>query len=159
MQGSLVGQSQQTLRAALKVITAIGGNDVLWLATSNSISGLSGAMRSRFTDTFFFDLPTAAERKPIWKVWLKKLGLTDKPYDGDEGWVGRDIRKACEKAWTMNRSIDEVAKFVVPVASIEREEIARLRDGAHDRYLSAQRDGVYKKDDVKRGRARINLDS
>lgn len=144
MQGSLVGQSQTNIRAALKVVQAIGGTDTLWLATSNSISGLSSAMKSRFTDTFFFDLPPKEERLPIWKVWLDKNGLSDKPFVNDEGWVARNIKKCCDKAFRMDISIDEAAKFITPVGLTDREDIKNLRSCADNRYLSASHAGVYK---------------
>jgi hypothetical protein len=144
MQGSLVGQSQQAIRGALKVVQAIGGTETLWLATSNSISGLSGAMKSRFTDTFFFDLPPSEERRPIWDVWLKKNGLKDEPFTGDDGWVARDIKHCCDKAFRMNVSVAEAATYITPVGLIDREEIKTLRAGADNRYLSASHTGVYK---------------
>lgn len=153
MMGSLVGQSQQQMRQALKVVEAVGGKDTLWLATSNSIDGLSGAMRSRFTDLFFFDLPDRQERLPIWKVWLDKFGLADKPYANDEGWVGRNIRKCCDKAWRMDIPVAEAAEFIVPVGSVERTEIERLRKQADGRYLSASHSGVYKMKKAASGRA------
>jgi hypothetical protein len=143
MQGSLVGESQKQIRSALKVVEAIGGTDTMWLATSNSISGLSGAMRSRFTDTFFFDLPPAVERKPIWDVWIKKYGLTDVPFSDDDGWVGRDIKHCCDKAFRMGIPIAEAAAYITPVGLIDREAIKELRLGADNRYLSASNKGVY----------------
>jgi len=145
MMGSLVGQSQQQLRQALKVVEAVGGKDTLWLATSNSIDGLSGAMRSRFTDTFFFDLPTKEERKPIWNVWMKKYELKGNAPDGsvDDGWVGRNIRQCADKAYRMDVSVFEAARFIVPVGQVERQEIERLRKGADGKYLSASEAGVY----------------
>lgn len=144
MQGSLVGQSQTSIRAALKVVQAIGGSDTLWLATSNSIEGLSSAMKSRFTDTFFFDLPPKEERLPIWKVWLDKNGLKDEPFSDDDGWVARNIKKCCDKAYRMNVSIDKAAARVIPVGLTDREDIKKLRASADDRYLSASHPGVYK---------------
>ena len=144
MQGSLVGESQTNIRAALKVVQAIGGSDTLWLATSNSINGLSSAMRSRFTDTFFFDLPPHEERKPIWKVWLKKYGLKDEPYANDDGWVARNIKKCCDKAFRMDISVAEAATYITPVGLTDREDIKSLRASADDRYLSASHEGVYK---------------
>jgi hypothetical protein len=149
MQGSLVGQSQTAIRSALKVVQAIGGNDTLWLSTSNSINGLSSAMKSRFTDTFFFDMPPAIERRPIWNVWLKKFGLNDKPFTDDEGWVARNIKKCCDKAYRMNISIAEAAQYISPVGVTDREDIEALRNSANNRYLSASSAGVYKipKDD------------
>lgn len=154
MQGSLVGQSQNNIRAALKVVQAIGGTDTLWLATSNSISGLSSAMKSRFTDTFFFDLPPKEERQPIWKVWLDKYGLKDEPFRSDDGWVARNIKKCCDKAFRMNVSIEEAAAYITPVGLTDREDIKQLRTSADSRYLSASHSGVYKiPKDVKPERA------
>jgi len=144
MQGSLVGQSQTNIRAALKVVQAIGGTDTLWLATSNSISGLSSAMKSRFTDTFFFDLPPREERLPIWDVWTKKYKLNDTPFAEDEGWVARNIKKCCDKAFRMDISIAEAATYITPVGLTDREEIQSLRSSADNRYLSASHQGVYK---------------
>jgi len=146
MQGPHVGESQQFIRHALKVVWAIGGDSTLWLATSNSIDGLDAAMRSRFCDTFFFDLPSKAERSAIWKVWLDlypDVDGSEKP--SDDGWVGRNIRRCVEKAWRMNVSLTDAAKAVLPVGRLEAETIDRLRSGAHKRYLDATREGVYEK--------------
>ncbi|MFA5767372.1 MAG: AAA family ATPase [Candidatus Paceibacterota bacterium] len=144
MQDSLVGSSQKGIRAALKVVQAIGGNDTLWLATSNSIQGLSSAMKSRFTDTFFFDLPPREERLPIWNVWLKRYGLKDEPFAEDDGWVARNIKKCCDKAYRMDIPVAEAAAYITPVALTDREEIQALRASADNRYLSASTKGVYK---------------
>lgn len=144
MQGSLVGESQKSIRSALKVVQAIGGNDTLWLATSNQIKGLSGAMRSRFTDTFFFDLPPYAERQPIWNVWLNKFGIDDNQYTNDEGWVARNIKQCCDKAYRMNTTIAEAATYITPVGLTDREAIKELQMSADNRYLSASHSGVYR---------------
>jgi hypothetical protein len=144
LQGSLVGQSQQNLRAALGVIEAVGGKDALWLATANSIDGLSAAMRSRYTDTMFFDSPTADEREPIWQVWLDRMSLKDEPHKDDDGWVGRDICHCCEKAWAMGIPVAEAAQYVIPASTVEREAYATQRAKADGRYLSASKPGVYR---------------
>lgn len=144
MPGSLVGESQQNLRNALKVVQAVAGNEALWLATSNSIDGLSGAMRSRFTDTFFFDLPDAEEREAIWNVWLDRYELgRDQRFQQDEGWVGRNIKKCCFKAWDLNIPVTEAARSIVPVGVSEAADISRLRKEANGKYLSATCEGIY----------------
>lgn len=144
IQDQYVGASQNNLRRALKMITAIGGKSTLWLATSNSIEGLSGAMRQRFVDTFFFDLPDRDERLPIWKIWMERKGLTgDTPYTSDEGWVGRNIAKCCDKAFRRGSTIEDAARWITPVAVTAREDIKSLRLGAHRRYLSATHEGLY----------------
>jgi len=144
MQGSLVGESQQNIRQALKVITGVGGESVLWIATSNSVEGLDTALRSRFVDTYFFDLPSADERKPIWEVWLKRYPEVDREQIDDEGWVGRNIRQAVQKAWKQRKSLGHVAQRIIPQAIVEGQAIERLRAEADGRYLSASYPGVYR---------------
>lgn len=139
-----VGSSQQNLRCALKMIRSVAGDDALWVATSNSIDGLSAAMRSRFTDCFFFDLPTRAERKPIWDVWLKKYGLKDKPYAEDEGWVARDIVHCCDKAFRLGEPIAEAGTRIASEGVKTREDIKKMRLAAHERYSSTSERGLYK---------------
>jgi hypothetical protein len=157
MTDSLVGSSQKGIRSALKVVQAIGGSDTLWLATSNSIQGLSSAMKSRFTDTFFFDLPPREERLPVWDVWLKKYQLKDKPYADDEGWVPRNIKKCCDKAFRMDIPITEAATYITPVAMTDREEIKNLQASADNRYLSASHTGVYKIPEKRVAERTLNL--
>jgi len=157
MQGSLVGESQRALRDALRVIEAVAGDGrILAVATSNSVDGLSAPMRSRFTDTFFFDLPTAEERRPIWDVWLAKhpgIPGDARLADGaDEGWVGRNIRQCVAKAWERNVPLAEAARHIVPVGSVEREEVERLRGQAAGRFLSASQPGVYRLPEPPKGR-------
>ena len=138
-----VGSSQQNLRCALKMIRSVAGEDALWVATSNSIDGLSAAMKSRFTDTFFFDLPTREEREPIWNVWMKKYGITDKPFDNDEGWVARDIVHCVEKAYALEEPIAEAATRIASEGLKTREDIKRMRANAHQRYSSTVKRGLY----------------
>ena len=138
-----VGSSQDNLRVALKMIRAVGGKDTLWIATSNSINGLSDAMKSRFTDVFFFDMPTKEERLPIWNVWLKKMGLNDVPYENDEGWVARDIVHACDKADRLGETIAEAGTRINCEGVKSRETVALLRAGADKRYSSTTKRGLY----------------
>lgn len=144
--GSLVGESEANLRAATRVIKACAdeAGSMLWIATANSIESLSGPMRNRFIDTWFVDLPSRQERKPIWKVWLDKLGLGDEPYQDDDGWNGRNIWQACDKAWRTGLPIAEVAKWITPVGVTDAEGIERLRKQADGRYLSASQSGLYR---------------
>lgn len=141
--GSLVGQSEQNLRAALKVITAVSNGRTLWLATCNSIGVLPPELRRRFTlGTFFFDLPDATEREVIWSLYLKKYGLK-KAAVKDEGWTGAEIRQCCDIAWRCECSLTEAAEFVVPVSRSASEQLEQLRRAAEGRFLSASKPGVY----------------
>lgn len=145
MKGSLVGQSEQQLREALKVVSAMGGENAIWIGTSNSMENLDSALQSRFTDVFFFDLPDQEERFAIWNVWCNHYEITN-GFGGinDEGWVGRDIKQCCEKAYRMTSPLEEAARFIIPGAVKCREEIERLRSQAHNRYLSVTTPGAYR---------------
>ena len=145
MKGSLVGQSEQQVRAALKVITSVSNGRSLWIATCNAIADLPPELRRRFTlGTFFFDLPDAAERAAIWKIWLAKLGLSGKR-PPDEGWTGAEIRQCCDIAHRLGCPLVEAAAFVVPVSRSAADQLARLRQAAEGRFLSASKPGVYQR--------------
>ncbi len=144
MKGSLVGESGRNLRTALKVVDAVAQGRALVVATCNSIGTLPPELRRRFTNgTFFFDLPTAEERDSIWRIYLKKFGLDGRKRPKDEGWTGAEIRNCCELAWNLNVSLEDAAKYVVPVAKSAAEQIQRLREQATGRFISASIPGMY----------------
>jgi len=157
--GSLVGQSEQQLRQALKVITAVSSGRSLWIATCNSIGELPPELRRRFTlGTFFFDLPTEAERRVIWGIYKSAYQLPGDVYSqtpDDHGWTGAEIRQCVDIAWRLSCSLEEAAQFVVPVSRSAADQIKRLRDQADGRFLSASRPGVYRvqQDEPDEGRA------
>src|ERR1700684_2072783 len=92
MQSGIVGGSGERLRTALQVVDAISQGRSLWIATCNSIGSLPPELRRRFTlGTFFFDLPTAEERGTIWKIYLKKYGVSGE-LPNDDGWTGAEIK-------------------------------------------------------------------
>ena len=152
--GSLVGQSEQQLRQMLKVVDAVSNGSSLWIATCNAISNLPPELRRRFTlGTYFFDLPTAAERAAIWKIWMDRYELVASLLPSglptgiqDNDWTGAEIRQACDISWRLGCSLHEAAEFVVPVARSAPEKLAQLRDQANGRFLSASYQGVYVKD-------------
>ena len=143
MQSSLVGGSGERLRAALQVVDAISQGRSLWIATCNSITTLPPELRRRFTlGTFFFDLPSAAERKAIWDIYLKKWNLNRELPD-DEGWTGAEIKECCRKAWRLKLSLPESAEYIVPVSRSAADQIEALRRQASGRFLSASHPGVF----------------
>lgn len=157
--GSLVGQSEQQMRAALKVITAVSNNRSLWIATCNSIADLPPELRRRFTlGTYFFDLPTAEERAAIWSIWSKVYEiqmferghgssvLCVNPPPADDGWTGAEIKQCCDIAWRLGCSLKEAAAYIVPVSRSAADQLRKLREQADGRFLSASYPGVYKID-------------
>jgi hypothetical protein len=148
LKGSLVGQSEQNLRAALKVITSVSNGQSLWVATSNNIAQLPPELRRRFDlGTWFFDLPTPAERERIWAIWIRRFALSDitaSRRPEDDGWTGAEIRGCCRTAWRLGCTLLEAADFVVPVSISAADQLERLRTAAEGKYLSASNPGVYR---------------
>ena len=103
----------------------------------------SPELRRRFTlGTFFFDLPSAAERKAIWDIYLKKWNLNGELPD-DEGWTGAEIKECCRKAWRLKLSLPESAEYIVPVSRSAADQFEALRRQASGRFLSASHPGVF----------------
>jgi len=146
--GSLVGQSEQQLRTALKVITAVSNGQSLWIATCNSLASLPPELRRRFKlGIFFFDLPTKEERESIWKVQRARFNIAaNDKLPQDEGWTGAEIESCCELAWRLGKSLVHAANFVVPISQSAPERVAMLREQADCKWLSASKLGVYRKD-------------
>jgi hypothetical protein len=145
--GSLVGQSEAQIREALKVIDAISGGETLWIATCNSLTELPPELKRRFKlGTWFFDLPDRDERLRIWCLYAKKYEITDKDAIAkllDCEWTGAEIESCCEIADSLSISLEQAASYIVPVAKQAPEAIARLRQGAEGRFLSASVPGPY----------------
>jgi hypothetical protein len=124
------------------------------VGTANSAGALPTALLRRFAAMVFVDIPTAVEREKIWPIHLKKYvpdRLNEKrPNDTD--WTGADIEKCCLQADIMGLSLIDAARYVVPVAVTGAEEVAALRDWANNRCISANYDGVYRKDALQTGR-------
>lgn len=142
MQGSLVGESQQNLRKALKTVDAIGGSNTLFVATSNSIDGLDVALKSRFTGTFFFDLPTKEQLTQAWEIHKKLEGVDGEPPD-DTGWSGRNVQRCCQEAASQRISLVEAANYIIPELVSNREAIEHMRKAAEGKYLSSCYPGPY----------------
>jgi SpoVK/Ycf46/Vps4 family AAA+-type ATPase len=146
MKGSLVGDSEAAMRAALKVISAVSGDRTFFVVTCNNLDSLPPELKSRFTaGTWFFDLPDAEERDAIWKIHLGKYELVDADRPDDEGWTGREIRQCCDLAWRLECSLAEAAAFVVPVSKSAKDTVDGLRTKAVDRFISASYTGTYRR--------------
>ena len=147
MKGSLVGESQQHLMQALKVIDAVGGeNTKLVIATCNSIDSLPPELRRRFrAGTWFMDLPDITERESIWKYYLSKykMNVAEKDRPADSGWTGSEIEQCVDLAWSLNITLKESSEYVVPVAESAKESVRKLRELANGRFISASKEGKY----------------
>lgn len=147
MKGSLVGQSEDAIREAIKVIEGVGGGDVFVVATCNKLDVLPPELRRRFlSGIWYFDLPTQEERTAIWRVCLAQHGFVAGPdvredMPDDQGWTGAEIRNCCRHARNMEIDLRDAAGYIVPVCKADPAAIERLRNAAEDKWLSAtQRD-------------------
>ncbi len=185
--GSLVGQSEQNMRQALKVAEAMApciiyldevekglsglassgqtdsgvtsrlfGTFLTWLndhesdvyviATCNDISKLPPefSRAERFDGIFFLDLPSAADKRTIWELYLGQFELDrDQRLPEDDQWTGAEIRACCRLAALLDVPLREAARQIVPVAITAAESVERLRTWATGRCLSAEQPGLY----------------
>jgi SpoVK/Ycf46/Vps4 family AAA+-type ATPase len=152
MKGSLVGESERKIRAAMEVFKAVSQGKGMFIATCNRISALPPELRRRFTmGTFFVDLPSKEERKSIWKIWLDRYSLQEQAGDDGvpaidercEGYTGAEIRALCDNAYRMGATLEEAFEYVVPVIKSNSAEVEALRKLAEGRFISASKSGTY----------------
>lgn len=160
--GSLVGQSEARVRGIVRVLKAVAGTGAYWVATCNRLETLPPELRRRFRfGLWYFDLPDKAERGEIWKLQKTRYQIrADQAKDmGDtEDWTGADIRNCCEIAWRLNCTLMAASQFVTPVAKSDPDSIKKLRELAHERFLSASYAGTFNQEaKAEERRRRINL--
>jgi len=144
MKGSLVGQSEQMIRNAVQVLKARGGDRVFFVGTVNDTAGIPAPLFRRMSyGTFFFDLPTLAEQKPIWDIYRKKYGVEDSVLPSCDGWTGAEIKQCCRLADELEIKLVEAAQYVSPVVKTMGEGVDKLRKSAAGKYFSASEPGVY----------------
>lgn len=144
MKSHYVGDSTQNLKDNLDVVDAVSDKKVLVMATCNSFDKMPPELKRRFTlGTMFFDLPTKKERSGIWKIYEKKYSITPQDYPEDVGWTGAEIKTCCKLADSLECSLIDASKMIVPVAISAADAIEKLRRDAAGRFISASYPGVY----------------
>lgn len=155
MKGSLVGQSEQNMRNALRVVHAISDGKPLFLGACNRDQGLPPELRRRFSYLLmYFDLPQRDEKDAAWKVHSTALSFqgakvslrqnqVDRTGLDDTGWTGAEIRNCCLKAYAMDTTLKASARSIVPISKSASETILASRKAASGRYISASADEVY----------------
>lgn len=152
--GGLVGQAENSIRQAMKIVHAVGGDEgAFFIATSNDINAVKPELKRRFKKgIWFFDLPAADERKTVWDIYLNKFedvpsykrtkagGVTGVD---DSNWTPAEIETCVTTAWEEGVTLQVAAADIVPVAVSGKEQLETLRREAHDRYNSVSYTGVY----------------
>jgi SpoVK/Ycf46/Vps4 family AAA+-type ATPase len=133
--------------------------DVFFVGTLNDVSKLPPefSRAERFDGVFFVDLPGQREKQTIWQMYLDRFGLNAKqqrPVDTD--WTGAEIRACCRLSALLDMPLLEAGKNIVPVAVTAAESVERLRNWASGRCLSADKPGIYRREDSNDARRRIS---
>lgn len=146
MKKSLVGESEQNLRLALKTADAMAQGRILVIATCNHIAGLPPELRRRFAlGTFYFDLPDKDEREAIWKIHTSRYGISNPQINFDDtGWTGAEIEQACKLSSLLDCSLDDASGYIVPVSIAAADKIAELQREATGKFISASYPGTYR---------------
>ena len=135
-------------------------SDVFVICTCNNISALPPefARAERFDGIFFCDLPGAAQKGKIWRMYLDVFELDpDQPKPKSEQWTGAEIKSCCRLAALLEVPLEEAGKNVVPVAVTASESIERLRNWANGRCLDADTPGIYTRGGRAPRQARRNI--
>lgn len=146
MFGGVVGDTQKASRNVFKVLKAMGGEGVLWIATCNERSILKPELLRRFKlPHFFFDLPTDEERMAVKHIYCEKYGFDVKSFANvnDNGWTGAEIEQCCKLAYDLRTTPEHTAQYIVPIARSSASVIERRRREADGTILSASYDGNY----------------
>ena len=146
LKGSLVGQTEARIRAALQVVSAVSDGEVLFVATCNKEADLPPELKRRFSlGTWFFDLPTESERASIWKIWADKYGIEGSDYPLQHSYTGAEIRNVCDLSDRLGIPMSDACQYIVPVAVSGAAQLEGLRNAADGRFLNASSTGVYRK--------------
>lgn len=145
MKNMWVGSSEANMRAFMKVIKAMGGSNVFFIATCNSVVNLPPEIKRRFRKGIFFcDLPAPRERSKIWDIYFKKFEIpqgTVKP--NDEGWTGAEIRLCCENSSEFGISLQEASMYMTITSQAMGDQVSAMREAAHGKFIDAQHPGIY----------------
>lgn len=144
MKNIYVGSSEARMRAFMKIIKAMGGQKVFFVATCNHIEILRPELKRRFKyGIYFSDLPTRAEKDVIWVIKLKKYNIPLQERPDDTGWTGAEIDACCQTAKALNISLKHASKFITITSQAMGGDVKKMRQSASGKYISMQHPGVY----------------
>ena len=129
--------------------------DVFVVATANDLSVLPPELlrKGRFDEIFFVDLPNEEERMAILAIHLRLRKQQSAPLDipkivsGCEGFSGSEIEQAVVaslyralhvKSPLTTELVLEEMRQTVPLSVSRREDVERLREFAHGRFVSVR---------------------
>lgn len=144
MKGSLVGQSERMVRAAMGKLKAIGGSRIFFVCTANNLNTIPAPLFRRLTaGTYFVDFPKGKSHEAMWKHYMGINGLADQVLPEHENWTGAEIKQCCKWARRLRQPLVHSARRITPVYRSMGEEVERLRKMASGKFLSAHTPGWY----------------
>jgi len=121
-------------------------SDTFVVGTCNDISKLPPefSRAERWDAVYFLDLPIAAERDAIWRMYRTQFDIPEgQARPDDTSWTGAEIKACCRLAALLDVTLTQAAHHVVPVAVTAAEQVERLRTWASGRCLAASQPGIY----------------
>lgn len=146
--GSLVGKSEEQIRQAVDILHTIGGRRVIFVGSCNRLDGIPAELQRRFrSGVWYFDTPSAEQRREIWQIHLQdRFGDADH-FDIDaideEDLVGSDIRNICEQAWKLGRTLDEARRSVICLKERSPELLQNIRTDAIRKFWDVNTGEIY----------------
>jgi len=131
--------TQRAMAQFLKFLSDDRPKGVYVIATCNNISSLPPEwVRAERWDTapFFIDLPNEEEQEEILLHYQATYGVFGRP-SSMKGWSGAEIKACCRIAKLMNKNLDEVERFIIPISKTMDREIKQLREWAETRCIPA----------------------
>jgi hypothetical protein len=146
MKNMWVGSSEANMRSFIKVIEAMGGEDVCFVATCNSVVNLPPEFKRRFRyGLWFCDLPGAHERAEIWNIYSKKFDIPlDAVRPNDEGWTGAEIELCNTNAHEFGIPLIEASKYMTITSQAMGDQVEKMRMTADGKYIDAQKVGIFR---------------
>lgn len=137
-----MGGSEVTQRAMaqfLKFLSDERPEGLYVIATCNNIEALPPEwIRAERWDCapFYISLPNDEEKELILANYQAEYNVEGRPSDMN-GWSGAEIKAVCRISSMMDRPIDKVDKFVIPISKTMDKEIRRLEKWAENRTIPA----------------------
>jgi SpoVK/Ycf46/Vps4 family AAA+-type ATPase len=120
------GEHEESARTRGALLTAMEESEgIIWIATTNNPRILAPELMARFSTVFHVDLPGKAERKEIFSILLKKLGMDPVNFDMEKlvsvsaGYVGREVRNSLQES--LGVAYDEVFAVELPEGKTEKD--------------------------------------
>ena len=132
------GTTKRAMAQFLKFLSEDRPEGLYIVATCNDILSLppEWVRAERWDCIFFIDLPNDEEQAMVLDLYRGLFNVEGAPRNMS-GWSGAEIKSACRIAAMMGQPLEEVERFIVPIAKTMATEIDRLRKWANGRTIPA----------------------